>query len=737
MAHQFPFSLVGETAKRDYHHTTTVRYHTIPPYIHPTMTTLVLPPPGEEFFGSSGTTADYDQSDADCAMDTTADETPRSGSSTTTGPLNCADQESLVVKEEEKRKMDHEDNDANSGSEQSPTGDEDEDADDQQPASTPSDGSSSMDEEDDGMNDCRTNENDEQEQELATEANLHDDDDEEEEHDTASQPADTSPTLGGIVNLMNTCYMASAVQMLASADALVALLRRTTDTTNNNNNNDNESLRHALVDVWDRLERGETVQPDDLKRLIDDRSPLFAGSEEQQDAHEFLTTLLDLLDADYKAKNHQQEEDQTDVMDNEESTVDEEHSDKDDGQRIDVDAENRDSDHEETPSKRIKTCMSQQETAKPFGTAQENNLPNSKSFSELSMDQIEQLLHGSSADTSREGVVKPPPPPSAPPSPLSCRLVGGRMNPTAESSSAAGGKANPFWNRYPMVAMETNAAGTSTTTMHKNHHHHHHHHARENNAQEDPWTGLSTTDARAEEKEEVEPTSTNVVATAPSAITTSDATTTTTTISSPIDDCFTTKVRVRLTCDSCKYTRTKDETYLHWSLEMPSTLGDAGTSVDEVVRRFYASERREVKCEKCFGESATQTSQIVQLPKLLLLHFKRFVVKVSEDYSDISYEKNSSAVSFEPVIDPAQDLEEHMATDCAVTPGAQYHLRSVVNHHGSSVHFGHYTADAHRATGVTGREWHRFNDTFVSKISEQQAAQESSQSAYLVLYELE
>jgi ubiquitin C-terminal hydrolase len=170
------------------------------------------------------------------------------------------------------------------------------------------------------------------------------------------------------------------------------------------------------------------------------------------------------------------------------------------------------------------------------------------------------------------------------------------------------------------------------------------------------------------------------------------------------------------------------------------------TSVDDVVRKFFAKERREIKCEKCFAESATQSTEILQLPKLLLLHFKRFVVKVSADYSDISFEKNSSSIAFAPVISIEDDLEDYMANDCLPTQQDcdRYHIRSVINHHGSSVNFGHYTADAlritpveHDADGRTKREWYRFNDDLVTKISESQAIQESSRSAYLVLYELE
>lgn len=466
---------------------------------------------------------------------------------------------------------------------------------------------------------------------------------------------------GGINNLMNTCYMASALQMMASLESFVQILRERSP-------RQNPPLRDALLDLWDRLERGETVRPQELKRVIDERSCLFEGNE-QQDAHEFLTTLLDLLDEDYKDK--EEEKETSPDAEAEETIVEEEKlaaveetkvNDEEDAGDMDID------DEEETPSKRMKTCSS---------------------YSELNVHQIEQLLHGS-MPSSREGMIMP-----APQTAMNCRLVGGRMNPTENGS---------FWSpqRAP-TAVEPTLHDESSRTEQPN----------------SPSQATSVAQVRQTQPAAVVPNA--------------ETQTKQVRFASPVDECFTTKVRVRLTCDSCKYTRTHDETYQHWSLEMS---GDC--SVDECLRRFFASERREIKCEKCFGESATQTSQITNLPQMLLLHFKRFVVKVSEDYSSISYEKNSSSVAFDQSFSTEEDLQDYAAADSAITPGARYRLRSVVNHHGSSVSFGHYTADAKRTVSQDGdRDWHRFNDSFVSKISEQQAVQESSRSAYLVMYELE
>ena len=121
---------------------------------------------------------------------------------------------------------------------------------------------------------------------------------------------------------------------------------------------------------------------------------------------------------------------------------------------------------------------------------------------------------------------------------------------------------------------------------------------------------------------------------------------------SPIDTTFTTEVRVRLTCDSCKFTRTHKETYLHLSLEIatPTAIDDmyssndeCGLSIDDAYVASFAPCSQELKCEKCFCETATQCMEITKLPPVLLLHLKRFV-DYSPDWSSISYSKNQSAI---------------------------------------------------------------------------------------------
>ena len=126
------------------------------------------------------------------------------------------------------------------------------------------------------------------------------------------------------------------------------------------------------------------------------------------------------------------------------------------------------------------------------------------------------------------------------------------------------------------------------------------------------------------------------------------------------------------------------ETYRHLSIDIGDDKDTNGLSiqssissisqsqyertVQEGLRKFFKNEKLECKCEKCFGESATLAKEIVRLPKVLLLHFKRFIVDISPDYTSISYRKNRSAVEFSETLDMDEEdesgaLGEFLAND--------------------------------------------------------------------------
>ena len=469
---------------------------------------------------------------------------------------------------------------------------------------------------------------------------------------------DSTPSFGGLKNLGNTCYFNSALQMLASLDRFGEVLEATPPM--------DQELRSEFLSVMQRLRNGETVNPEAFKRAVDARSSLFIGYR-QQDSHEFLTTLLDLLDADYKKKPAEKDE----SMDSAE---------EEQGKEPATDNDNEASDE---PAEAL--AIESTETVSALDLPESEDVPPSRSLTELQVEDISQLLHGqrpvvASAEPNTDTAMLP-----------QCKLIGGRA-------------IVPMSGVSQLSSVETEEGATSA-----------------------PVPDSSAESETPQAQEEQDP--------------------------SPIEEYFTTEVRARLSCDSCKYTRSHVEKYLHLSLDIGSDSG----SVEEGLRKFFAPEHRQIKCEKCFCETATQTMEITKLPRAMLFHCKRFIVDVSPDYSSITYRKNQSPFQFSDALSASQDgiLGEFLATDVDI-PEQQdsrwnglhedamdddelaYRIRSVVNHIGSSASCGHYTADGNRMYSNGERRWTRFNDSIVSEVSAEEAMRGSAQrTAYMVMYELE
>jgi ubiquitin C-terminal hydrolase len=460
-------------------------------------------------------------------------------------------------------------------------------------------------------------------------------------------------TLGGLVNLGNTCYLNSATQMLASLDHFLPALEAATPLSQ-----DDAKLRLRLefLSLMETLRSGETVRPDAFKKAVDERSPLFVGFR-QQDAHEFLTTLLDLLDEVYQP-----------TTDNNGASLVE-------CNVISGVTDDHDTKHAPSEDQQQNEASSGPQTdgipnGYDSGEVDPGRISSLPSFCDLKVNEISMLLYGD--DENQEKTTASLMPRTHRPTEEQhpqCKLIGGRaVVPDAAS---------------PLQVQENSGDASSTSTE-------------------------SSSPAR------------------PQIVTNS----------SPIGDYFCTEVRSRLTCDSCKYTRTQIEKYLHLSIDVGSS---EGTSVEEGLRKFFSPEKRELKCEKCFCESATQTTEITKLPPALLFHFKRFIVDISPDYSSITYRKNQSAVEFPSSLslDVRSVLGEFVADDVTIpaqaTQTSCYQIRSICNHIGSSASCGHYTADANRLYGMGERAWTRFNDDNVSRLD---SAMGAATTVYMVLYEL-
>ncbi len=593
-----------------------------------------------------------------------------------------------------------------------------------------------------------------------------------------------APMYGGLSNLGNTCYMASAIQLLCGLDSFPADLKSKIPPPENNKDGET-SLREALLDVMDRLGKGETVRPDDLKRSIDSRTSLFLGYH-QQDSHEFLTTLLDIIDEDYKVKAKPEEiaepatddsgnrdESEKNEDDGESNNMNEENSNdeledaansaeqsastetetiqqacNDDENDCDCNDDESDQKSLETPLKKQKVVDEEPLTAAEIITNGEasdvSSIPKSKSYSDFKFSDIESLLHDKDENSEKTTPEMSSCPtntkaPSRQEEPK-CKLAGGRM-------TTAGVELTRFVDEDG-IGEDVQHTGVSL----------------ENATPQQQI--VESTDHEMEESVDSEASSVS---------------------SSPVSSNFTTKVRVCLTCESCKFRRSHIETYFHLSLDISNGSNDnndnddpnddvcnlgcpSSSSIEEGLRRFFAPEKRDIKCEKCFHTSALQTSEITQLPRNLLFHLKRFIVDVSPDYSSISYRKDQSTVAFDERMelegsdsdheedntktyhplhrlvhdDEERGFKDFLAPDCVYEPGAAYEIRSVVNHIGSSASCGHYTADAKRISLAEeegeeiseDRQWMRFNDSYVSTISSKEAVKDASQTAYMIMYEL-
>jgi ubiquitin C-terminal hydrolase len=520
---------------------------------------------------------------------------------------------------------------------------------------------------------------------------------------------------GSLINIGNSCYMASAIQLLAGLDRFKDKLKRPPTALSSS------SVSASLTNVFERLAKGDTFRPEDFKRHIDSRTTLFTGFF-QQDSHEFVTTLLDLIDEEYKAKAlPEANSNLINLKQASQSTENDIHMNArtEHGEESNNDISDQIQESDQKKQKMLNETLDSEEI--PCSTECSTNssisdnimMVKSKSFSEFAFSDIENLLFEDKSPTTmtfssldRETEKQ------------QCKLAGGQMS-----------KAGLQLTRY----VKDNV-GHDDGTDHFN------------------FTSSMTIDKKNDDihvqlGEEADEGNTDCCAPY-----------------SPISD-FSTEVRVSLTCESCKFRRSHTETYLHLSVE----IGSECSSIQDGLRHFFSPEKREIKCEKCFHMNAIQTSEITKLPRNLLFHLKRFIVDVSPDYTSVSYRKDQSAVSFKETIklEELEDeddndyvdygergFEEFLSADVILPKGSAYEIRSVVNHVGSSANCGHYFTDAKKLhsnnkNNIDGRsydvkekrekllkrEWIRFNDSYVTKISKLEAVHGASQTAYMLMYE--
>ncbi|XP_076598529.1 ubiquitin carboxyl-terminal hydrolase 3-like [Chaetodon auriga] len=135
----------------------------------------------------------------------------------------------------------------------------------------------------------------------------------------------------------------------------------------------------------------------------------------------------------------------------------------------------------------------------------------------------------------------------------------------------------------------------------------------------------------------------------------------------------------------------------------------------------YQKEEELVYLCECGATTSSQRSSFVNLPKVLILHLKRF--RFTEMYQ------------FQKVHQPVA-----LCRDLVISSnqgGGCYSLVSVISHHGSRTDSGHYISDGlDRNVGETdpNDRWFTYNDARVTETTGASACEQRIQSSYILFY---
>ncbi|XP_063058397.1 ubiquitin carboxyl-terminal hydrolase 37-like isoform X2 [Engraulis encrasicolus] len=186
------------------------------------------------------------------------------------------------------------------------------------------------------------------------------------------------------------------------------------------------------------------------------------------------------------------------------------------------------------------------------------------------------------------------------------------------------------------------------------------------------------------------------------------------------------------TCSTCGISRDREEMFNHLSL--PAEGG-----VEHSLDSYFQTTLVEYSCQLCAGRQATAKPHFTTMPKILVIHLKRFDSKARKTSHDISIPLQLRLSSGEdvqrawspPPIGSAMDSEGKESSGDRVAPTVHtYHLASVVSHLGSSLKRGHYVCDA---VGEEGSGGLCFNDNSVKCVKDIERKRQST--AYLLFYE--
>jgi hypothetical protein len=147
-----------------------------------------------------------------------------------------------------------------------------------------------------------------------------------------------------------------------------------------------------------------------------------------------------------------------------------------------------------------------------------------------------------------------------------------------------------------------------------------------------------------------------------------------------------------------------------------------GESIDECIKNFQETvsfdEKNMVFCEECKTNSCENLSyKIAKWPEILILHLKRF-----SSSGGLFFTRNDKYIAYNDQLEMYDDMQSIITV---------YKLKSVINHHGSSLDSGHYT------TTLIGEDG-KWYDVDSEKISiRNNGSFLASEDAYIFMYKKE
>ncbi|XP_059212890.1 ubiquitin carboxyl-terminal hydrolase 37-like [Centropristis striata] len=184
----------------------------------------------------------------------------------------------------------------------------------------------------------------------------------------------------------------------------------------------------------------------------------------------------------------------------------------------------------------------------------------------------------------------------------------------------------------------------------------------------------------------------------------------------PVENHLVFKLENTRTCKRCGVESKRQEVFTNLSLDLVP-----GGTVDDMLQEYLKEMELEYRCE-CGGKISGQRLAFETLPRVLILHLKRF--RFTSNYQMVK------------VHDPVM-LDRDLVVSSKLGGGC-YSLVSSVSHLGTSGTSGHYICDGIHPDDCPDEpadHWLTYNDSEVTETTGAAVCEQRRKSAYILIYE--